>query len=71
MAAHETPSSKHQAPSAICMECGELCNISEDVETLPTAYNRGLELWCYCSKCDVETFHAIPDEFNYLISHKA
>lgn len=46
-------------PRSICQMCGEECERSEEVAVGWT--RRGsLELWCYCSKCDVSTFHPIP-----------
>jgi len=42
-------------PDPICMECAQECAIWEIVETLPSG--GGCELWCYCTKCNVETFH--------------
>jgi hypothetical protein len=52
------------------MDCGGLCSIWEEVETAPYKWpDRGLELWCYCPACNVETFHAIPDRFNFWVQH--
>jgi hypothetical protein len=37
-----------------CMECGNNCDIWEEVDT----GNGGpFELWVYCPACDVQTFH--------------
>ena len=37
-----------------CMECGEECGTNEEVDT---GFGGPFEMWCYCRKCDVETFH--------------
>ena len=44
-------------PVAICMECGEECERCEEVETTTTGT---IELWCWCEKCEIDTFHPIP-----------
>jgi len=41
-----------------CMECGESCDIIEEVDILDGELN----LWCYCPDCDVETFHPLPEK---------
>ena len=35
--------------------CEDECDINEELRT-----EDGDELWCYCKKCDIETFHLIP-----------
>ena len=40
-------------PDPICMECGELCNITEEVYD-----GSEWESWCYCKACKVDTFHS-------------
>lgn len=35
---------------ATCMICGEVCDIVEYINT-------PIEMWCYCKKCDIDTFH--------------
>ncbi len=43
-------------PDPICMMCEKHCERSEEVDV-----GGGIvEVWCYCRKCDVETFHPIP-----------
>jgi len=44
------------------MECGETATKDEEVDV-----GMGIiELWCWCAKCKVETFHPIPyDKENY------
>ncbi len=55
-------------PKAICQDCGKECDISEEVD-IRGGNEKGfshIELWCYCPKCDIETFHPIPsDGCNY------
>lgn len=38
-----------------CMDCGQQCDIWEEVKIASDEYN----IWCYCKKCDCETFHPI------------
>lgn len=33
-----------------CMICGEICDIVEYINT-------PIEMWCYCKKCKIDTFH--------------
>lgn len=42
-------------PESTCMICGEYCDTWEIIDE---------ELWCYCHKCDIDTFHEkiIKDE---------
>lgn len=40
-----------------CMQCGEDCETTEDVEVVPGEW----EIWAYCRKCKVETFHPYPE----------
>ena len=50
-------------PEPVCMFCGLHCERQEEVsmDALDEWPHEGeLELWCYCVKCDVETFHPIP-----------
>lgn len=44
-------------PDPICQDCGKKCEKNEEVLTL---WPDGIELWCYCPRCDIETFHVIP-----------
>lgn len=37
-------------PEATCMYCGKVCDIYE-------IHRHDNQLWCYCKKCDVDTFH--------------
>ena len=43
-------------PDPICMECGT----SDSVTEVEEVHIGGMEYeqWCYCTMCDVETFHA-------------
>lgn len=41
-------------PDAVCMECGGICDRWEEVDT---GFGGPWELWCYCPRCKVETFH--------------
>ena len=46
-------SSTDDWPETTCMMCGEECFVYE--------YDFAAhELWCYCRKCEVETFHPLP-----------
>lgn len=40
-----------------CQSCGNDCEIYEQVNTAQIGIR--LEWWCYCGKCDIETFHPI------------
>lgn len=40
-----------------CMDCSKECTIWEEVST--SYGGQDLEIWCYCSEYDVETFHPI------------
>lgn len=42
-------------PEPRCMDCGELCETVEEVNTMFYGHP---EQWAYCKKCDVETFAA-------------
>jgi len=44
-------------PIPICMWCGEECNVTEVVDIGMGEY----ELWCYCPKCEVDTFHSAKE----------
>lgn len=38
-----------------CMECGKPCEVVEEVDVY---IQKGkTDWWCYCRKCNVETFH--------------
>jgi hypothetical protein len=42
-------------PDPICMMCGELCGVTE---VLRQPFDPDpLQLWCYCRKCQIDTFH--------------
>ncbi|MDR3582466.1 MAG: hypothetical protein P4L67_04305 [Candidatus Pacebacteria bacterium] len=41
-------------PDPVCMVCGKDCEITEVVDI-----GGEKELWCYCPKCDAETFHPL------------
>lgn len=45
-------------PEPICMECGKVCYVTEIVDV---GHGGPYELWNYCKKCDVETFHELPE----------
>lgn len=48
-------------PNPTCMDCGEECDIWEEVETnCGDEIYSDIELWNYCKPCGVETFHQIP-----------
>ena len=38
----------------------DICSIWEIVKT--EEFPSKLEVWCYCKKCNIETFHEIPNE---------
>ena len=40
-------------PDPTCMECGELCDITEEVYD-----GTEWESWCYCKECIIDTFHS-------------
>lgn len=40
-----------------CMGCSKECSIWEEVST--SWCGGDFEIWCYCEKCDIETFHPI------------
>lgn len=40
-------------PEAICMHCSQVCDIWEEVDVGGGEW----ELWCYCKKCKLDTFH--------------
>lgn len=42
-------------PDPICMMCGRECERYEVANCGP--YDGGRQLWCYCERCDVDTFH--------------
>lgn len=44
-------------PDPICMICGKECDITEVVSVASLGHGPPLELWCYCEKCKVDTFH--------------
>lgn len=58
-------------PEAKCMDCGQVCHLTQELVTAPYAPGCGLELWCYCPACNVETFHPIPDLFNPFVENKS
>jgi hypothetical protein len=45
----------YEFPEPICMICGELCDVTEEV----AEHHGGQcdQLWCYCKPCDIDTFH--------------
>ena len=43
-----------------CMMCGNDCDIYEELAV--AKFEDEYELWCYCKKCDIETFHEIPKD---------
>lgn len=43
----------------ICMYCGEFCHNTEMVFTGDNDSYAGFELWCYCDKCQTDTFHKV------------
>jgi len=43
-------------PEPTCMICGELCDIVEWIKD-----NGEYELWCWCKKCEIDTFHQHKD----------
>jgi len=43
-------------PDPICMECEELCDITEEVYD-----GSEWESWCYCKVCMIDTFHSAID----------
>lgn len=42
-----------------CMECGGVPDVVETIHTGDGNSLRGWEVWCYCRKCDCETFKQI------------
>jgi len=42
-----------------CQNCGEHCAKIEYVFTGDMNSYKGWELWCYCDKCKMETFHKL------------
>jgi hypothetical protein len=50
----EWPLPEWEYPDPTCMECGEECFVWEEVDI---GYGGPFEMWCYCKKCDIETFH--------------
>lgn len=45
---------ENEYPPATCMDCGALCDRWEEVDI----GNGGpYELWCYCTRCAIDTFH--------------
>lgn len=48
-------------PEPICMHCGALCDITEEIYTGDLESYKGIEVWCYCKKCRADTFHAIKE----------
>lgn len=51
----KTTQAEYEYPPATCMDCGEYCETWELIEQ-PTDPS-GAEIWCYCRKCNIETFH--------------
>ena len=50
-------------PAPTCMICGKLCDKVEEVQTDDSESKNGMELWCYCDDCKMDTFHkALTDE---------
>jgi len=45
---------QNEYPYATCMICGEICDIVEEVDIGGGEYER----WCWCEKCEIDTFHA-------------
>lgn len=43
----------YEFPAPICMVCAKECTRTEVVHVGGGVF----ELWCYCEKCDAETFH--------------
>jgi len=54
-------------PEAICMSCGDICSTTEHVDIGMGEY----ELWCWCPKCEIDTFHQLPIEFRYRRKNKS
>ena len=50
-----------EPPDSVCMMCSEICDTWEHVDIGMGEH----ELWCYCEKCDVETFHKLPLKYRY------
>ena len=53
-----------------CMECGNICKKSEIVWTGDQNSYKGWELWCYCDRCKVDTFHRMISVEEYLKNEK-
>jgi hypothetical protein len=53
-----------------CMECGNICKKSEIVWTGDQNSYKGWELWCYCDRCKVDTFHKMISVDEYLKNEK-
>ena len=41
-----------------CQQCGQDCEIWQ--ELLISYGSQETEIWCYCKRCDMETFHPTP-----------
>ena len=48
----------HGIPPAICQMC---CRECETTEIVGDAFNEP-ELWCYCKRCEVDTFHPLIED---------
>lgn len=48
-------------PKPICMDCGNECETWEVLRPEDVTGDKH-EMWCYCEKCKIDTFHEIPDE---------
>jgi hypothetical protein len=53
-----------------CMECGNICKKSEIVWTGDQNSYKGWELWCYCDRCKIDTFHKMISVDEYLKNEK-
>lgn len=42
--------------------CRKDCDRTEEVDNGTGVF----ELWCYCLKCDIESFHPIPIKYSFL-----
>lgn len=49
----------YEIPDATCMICGKECKEVELIYTGDDESYLGYELWCYCDKCNIDTFHKI------------
>lgn len=53
-------------PDPICMMCGEWCNTWEIVEI----GTEDEELWCFCEKCDIDTFRPFLKKEKKIVEPK-